>query len=275
MGSYAVLEHLDYDGKSYKPGGKPVTIGDDVLVARLQDLRVIGRELADQDDETDLGPARIRISTLPGLPAIEAGRLTFSSDVRPIGPGEIDEAQLLAMVEEPSLRIEVLPFGADPLFGWEVWGSDVRASAAEALRDHVEYDIEHGRPHDRVGWPAGFLAEQSESVSVPADGVDAAPISDATPAADAATVAADMAASLASAAVSSADAASAPAADATVSAASAGVAAPASPAAPTASAAAPAPAAASVAAAPTQPTPKPKTAPKAKAAAKAGEAGAK
>lgn len=254
MGSYAVLDRLDFDGKTYIPGGKPVTIDDADLIGQLQALKVIGRDPLDQDGDSDHEPARIRIATAPWLGPVEVGGLTFSPEFRPIEAGEIDEGQLLAMVEHPSLRIEGLRVGADPVTGWEIWDDERRALTIEGLRDHIEYDLEHGRAHDRVGPPSVRAnAEPAATVEPPSAPVVEQGTAETTPPATSVpeTVSEAASTSVVEAAVGF-DVAIAAATESTA-----------------------APDAAITAAAPARPAPKPKPAPKAKAAAKADAAEAK
>ncbi len=46
MGSYPVLERIDFNGKFYEPGKKNVTIDDDELAGELIELGVIGKKVA-------------------------------------------------------------------------------------------------------------------------------------------------------------------------------------------------------------------------------------
>lgn len=63
MGSYPVLERMDFNGKFYEPGKKNVTIDDDDLAGELIELGVIGKKAA---------PAAASAATIiPGAETIE------------------------------------------------------------------------------------------------------------------------------------------------------------------------------------------------------------
>lgn len=136
MGKFLVSDRLHFDGHEYG-FGDPVTIEDENVAEELLGLRVIVG-----DD------AKWRIAVEPGAPAFSIAGITFGPQFRFIRVGEIDEAEALAILKEPTLIVEVAING-DPFEGWMALPE--RAAAIDALQEHVDYDIEHGRAHDLLG----------------------------------------------------------------------------------------------------------------------------
>jgi hypothetical protein len=78
------------------------------------------------------------------------GRVTaagFEFGVHEFRSGDIDEGQLLAILKQPGLSVETALVG-DPSPGFVPFPG--REAAISALQAHIDYDIAHGRPHDRV-----------------------------------------------------------------------------------------------------------------------------
>jgi hypothetical protein len=152
MGKFLVADRLHFDGHEYS-FGDPVTIEDEDLAEGLLGLgTIVG------------GDTRIRVATEPGSPPFAIAGITFGPRFRFIAAGEIDEAEALAIMKEPTLVVEVAING-DPFEGWMPFPD--RNAAIDALQEHVDYDIEHGRPHELLG-VAPVADDNTDPAPVPA-----------------------------------------------------------------------------------------------------------
>lgn len=116
------------------------------------------------DDMSVQRPAGILRVAAIGGELVEVAGFVFSSDAREFADREIDEAQLLAILSEPRLNVEAalegLTEGFVPFPG--------RDAVIPTLQAHVDYDIAHGRAHDRVGTPTdGFDGHPADAPPPP------------------------------------------------------------------------------------------------------------
>lgn len=88
----------------------------------------------------------LRVATIPGVVTLAEAGLTIGSTFLVIGDGEIDEAQLLALLRNQDLFVQAAL--AEPAPGWVRF--PYLEAAIEALQEHVDYDLANGRPHDRI-----------------------------------------------------------------------------------------------------------------------------
>lgn len=72
--------------------------------------------------------------------------LSFRHGWAPLNGSQVDEAQFLAILEDPELDIEFAADAEAP--EWHPYPE--RTQAIAVLRDHIAYDRDHGRPHDRL-----------------------------------------------------------------------------------------------------------------------------
>ncbi|MEP9402043.1 hypothetical protein [Sphingomonas sp. VNH70] len=91
----------------------------------------------------ELREAILRIVVIGSDPVAVAG-LRFADTPVLIHDGQIDEAELLAILSDDRLGVEARTFTDD----WIAFPG--REKAAAALRAHVDYDKANGRAHDRV-----------------------------------------------------------------------------------------------------------------------------
>lgn len=151
------------------------TPGDEIPDSAAERFGLVDGALPDGDDDAaDLGlhtadlpePGEVlRISIIEGAILADASLgLDFKpGELTTVREGEISEADLLAMLKEPALRVEAALVG-DPSPGWVEFPG--RELAIEALQTHVDYDLANGRAHDRVGGPA--TAHPVSEVGTPA-----------------------------------------------------------------------------------------------------------
>lgn len=99
--------------------------------------------------DSSAGPAILRVAVKDGGAPREVAGFRFLTSFYPFAAGDLDEAQLLEMLKDDGLTVEVMQFADDEAKDWgDVPG---REAVIAALQEHVDYDIAHGLPHDRVG----------------------------------------------------------------------------------------------------------------------------
>ncbi len=92
--------------------------------------------------------------------------LAFSREWSPLDGAQVNEAQLLAILEDKELELEFAASeqpGVDP----EFVPYPHREEAIAVLREHIAYDIAHGRPHDMLAGreSSGTDADQLGGIS--------------------------------------------------------------------------------------------------------------
>lgn len=120
--------------------------------------------------------AILRVATIGGLTigGLPFGSLIFTSEFQEIVSGQIDEAQLLAILEYPTLVVEAALVGDKP--GWVEFPA--REDAVAALKERVEADIAAGRPPARIELRPSVVAlgESGDSMTIGEQGPPIDPI---------------------------------------------------------------------------------------------------
>ena len=116
--------------------------GDEIPEAAVKQFALVDGGLAKAVE------AILRVASISGA-TIGVAIFTFGPDWLEFGAGDLDEAMLLEILKEPDLAVQ----GAiDAIAGeGETWiDFPGRDHAIEILQAHVDWDLEHGRPHDLI-----------------------------------------------------------------------------------------------------------------------------
>lgn len=109
------------------------------------------------------GEAILRVAATGGLTIGIAG-FTFTSAFQEILSGQIDEAQLLAILDVPQLIVEAALDGDTP--AWVEFPA--REEAIATLKERVAADIQAGRPHPLVEYRRPAEVEEPKAEPSPA-----------------------------------------------------------------------------------------------------------
>ncbi|WP_034157919.1 hypothetical protein [Sphingomonas sp. ERG5] len=139
------------------------TPGDDIPDSAAERYGLVDGALGDAPTGEPEGV--LRVATFDGE-TVEVAGYRFGAEWFGFRDSDLDEGQLLAILKEQSLNVEAALLTGPSRFPDYV-PFPGRAGAITALQAHVDYDLAHGRPHDRVGLKSEDYEPHPAEVSPP------------------------------------------------------------------------------------------------------------